>query len=67
MQVVNFSGAGIPFPTPVFATGTAGGARSLRTIDDDIKQPMGWTYNINVQRELPARWAMTVGYTGSRG
>jgi hypothetical protein len=64
--VVNISGAGIPFPTPVFS-GTAGGAKSLRTIDYHIKQPKGWTYNINVQRELAASWAMMVGYAGSRG
>jgi len=28
---------------------------------------MGWTYNVNVQHELAANWAMTVGYAGSRG
>jgi hypothetical protein len=39
----------------------------LRTIDYHIKQPKGWTYNVNVQRELAANWAMTVGYAGSRG
>ena len=69
VNVVNISGAGIPFPTPVFSTstGASGAARSMRTIDYHIKQPKGWTYNINLQRELAARWAMMVGYAGSRG
>jgi carboxypeptidase family protein/TonB-dependent receptor-like protein len=66
VQVVNISGAGIPFPTPEFSTATAVGARSMRTIDYHIKQPKGWTYNLNVQRELPANWAMMLGYAGSR-
>jgi carboxypeptidase family protein/TonB-dependent receptor-like protein len=66
VQVVNISGAGIPFPTPVFS-GRAGGAASLRTIDYHIKQPKGWTYNVNVQRELAASWAVMIGYAGSRG
>ena len=64
---VNVTGAGIPFPTPVFPTGTTGGALSMRTIDYHIKQPKGWTYNVNVQRELAAGWAAMVGYAGSRG
>ncbi|PYQ97361.1 MAG: hypothetical protein DMF96_14985, partial [Acidobacteria bacterium] len=67
VQAVNVTGAGIPFPTPVFPTGTTGGRLSLRTIDYHIKQPKGWTYNVNVQRELAARWAAMVGYAGSRG
>src|SRR3989442_1763534 len=64
---VNVTGAGIPFPTPVFPSGTTGGALSMRTIDYHIKQPKGWTYNINVQRELAGSWAAMVGYAGSRG
>jgi len=67
VNVVNISGAGIPFPTPAFATATAVGARSARTMDYNIKQPKGWTYNVNVQRELAGSWAMMVGYAGSRG
>jgi hypothetical protein len=66
VNVVNISGAGIPFPTPAFAAATAVGARSLRTMDFHIQQPKGWTYNINLQHELAARWAMMVGYAGSR-
>ena len=67
VEAINISGAGIPFPTPVFSSGTPGGARNLRTIDYHIRQPKGWTYNINLQRELVAGWAMLVGYAGSRG
>ena len=64
---VNIVGAGIPFPTPVWPSATTTSALNLRTLDYHIKQPKGWTYNVNVQRELAANWAMTVGYAGSRG
>ena len=67
VNVVNITGAGIPFPTPVFSTATAVGTRSIRTMDYHIKQPKGVTYNLNVQRELTAGWGMMVGYAGSRG
>ena len=64
---VNVSGAGIPFPTPSFSTGATAGPLSMRTIDYNIEQPKGWTYNVNVQRELAAGWAVMLGYAGSRG
>ena len=67
VRPVNITGAGIPFPTPVFPSGAAGGALSMRTIDYHIKQPKGWTYNVNVQRELGGSWAAMMGYAGSRG
>jgi hypothetical protein len=67
VNVVNITGAGIPFPTPVFSTATAVGTRSMRTMDYHIKQPKGVAYNVNVQRELAAGWGMMVGYAGSRG
>lgn len=56
------------FPTPVFPSSTAtSGALSLRTLDHNIKQPKAWTYNANVQRELPGAILAMVGYAGSRG
>ena len=64
---VNLTGAGIPFPTPAFPAGAAGGALALRLVDYNIKQPYGWTYNVNVQRELVNDWGLMVGYAGSRG
>src|SRR5262245_46079273 len=67
VQPVNVTGAGIPFPTPVFPSGTTGGALSMRTIDYRIGQPKGWTYNVNVQRELVGNWAAMAGWAGSRG
>ena len=67
VRPVNITGAAIPFPTPVFPTGGTGGALSMRTIDYHIKQPKGWTYNVNVQRELVGSWAAMLGYAGSRG
>jgi hypothetical protein len=66
VQPVNVTGAGIPFPTAVFSTGP-GGALSTRTIDYRIQQPKGWTYNVNLQRELAGSWAAMVGFAGSRG
>jgi len=39
----------------------------MRTMDYHIKQPMGWTYNISVQRGLGNNTAATIGYAGSRG
>ena len=66
VNVVNITGAGIAFPTPVLSAVSAGGGRSIRTLDYNVKQPKGWTYNLNVQRELVANWALTVGYAGSR-
>jgi len=65
--VVNVTGTNIPFPTPAFPTGAAGGALALRLVDYNIKQPYGWTYNVNLQRELVADWGFMVGYAGSRG
>ena len=51
------------FPRPASLTA---GAASARTIDYNIKQPYGLTYNVNVQRELAGHITATVGYAGSR-
>ncbi|HKC57775.1 MAG TPA: TonB-dependent receptor plug domain-containing protein, partial [Vicinamibacterales bacterium] len=64
---VNFTGAAIPFPTPVWPSSTNTSSLNLRMLDYHIKQPRGWTYNVNLQHELAANWAVTVGYAGSRG
>jgi hypothetical protein len=64
---VNFTGTAIPFPTPVWPSSTNTSALNLRMLDYHIEQPRGWTYNVNMQRELAANWALTVGYAGSRG
>jgi len=50
------------FPHPASLTA---GAASARTIDYNIKQPHGVTYNVNVQRELAGQITATVGYAGS--
>jgi len=58
----------VSFPTPVFPSNTSSaGALSLRTLDYNIKQPKGWTYNVNLQRELGGNMVATIGYAGSRG
>jgi YD repeat-containing protein len=51
------------FPRPASLTA---GAASARTIDYNVKQPRGVTYNVSVQRELPGQITATVGYAGSR-
>jgi len=53
------------FPRPALDAGTL--TVSPRTLDYNIRQPYGMTYNINVQRELPGALVATVGYAGSRG
>jgi len=51
------------FPRPQSLTA---GAASARTLDYNIKQPYGVTYNVSVQRELAGKITATVGYAGSR-
>jgi outer membrane receptor protein involved in Fe transport len=51
------------FPRPASLTA---GAASARTIDYNIEQPYGVTYNLNLQRELPGQITATIGYAGSR-
>jgi hypothetical protein len=53
-----------PFPDPPL-TGTT--ALTARTLDYNIRQPYGITYNVSVQRELAGDMVVTVGYAGSRG
>jgi carboxypeptidase family protein/TonB-dependent receptor-like protein len=62
---VTVSGPGIRFPNPSFEPSP--GARTLRTVDYHVTQPRGWTYNVNLQRDLAGHWAVMVGYAGSRG
>jgi hypothetical protein len=51
------------FPRPASLTA---GAASARTIDYNIRQPYGITYNLNVQREVAGQITATIGYAGSR-
>jgi hypothetical protein len=52
------------FPNPPF---DRAGAISIRPIQFDLENPRIHVYNLNVQRELWWRTALTVGYAGSRG
>ncbi len=52
------------FPNPPF---DRAGANSIRPIQYDLDNPRFHIYNVNMQRELPWRMALTVGYAGSRG
>jgi hypothetical protein len=51
------------FPRPA---SLSAGAASARTIDYNIKQPYGVTYNVSLQRELAGGMTASVGYAGSR-
>src|SRR5262245_19467648 len=51
------------FPHPASPTA---GAASARTIDYNIRQPYGVTYNVSLQREIAGRITATIGYAGSR-
>ena len=52
------------FPEPPF---NRAGAISIRPVQFDLDNPRIHVYNVNVQRELWGRTALTVGYAGSRG
>jgi hypothetical protein len=52
------------FPTPDF---NRAGAISIRPVQWELDNPRVHVYNVNAQRELWWRTALTVGYAGSRG
>ena len=52
------------FPNPPFDRASG---LSIRPMQWDIATPSVHVWNVNVQRELPAALALTVGYAGSRG
>jgi hypothetical protein len=52
------------FPVPDFSRL---GALSIRPMQSDIELPRVQVWNLNVQRELPARVVLTLGYAGTRG
>ena len=52
------------FPNPPF---DRAGAISIRPIQFDLENPRVHVFNVNVQREVWWRTAVTLGYAGSRG
>jgi hypothetical protein len=52
------------FPNPPFDRGVG---NPIRPMDWEIGNPRLHTWNVNVQRELPANFVGTVGYLGARG
>ena len=52
------------FPEPPF---NRAGAISIRPIQFDLENPRVHVFNVNVQREVWGRMAVTLGYAGSRG
>jgi hypothetical protein len=53
------------FPQPALTGGTI--TASARTLDYNIKQPYGVTYNVSLQHELRGGLVAMVGYAGSTG
>jgi hypothetical protein len=52
------------FPQPDFSRL---GALSIRPIQYDLESPRLHAFNVNVQRQLPGRMVLTLGYAGARG
>jgi hypothetical protein len=52
------------FPVPDFSRL---GALAIRPMQYDIELPRIHVWNVNVQRQLPGRMVLTVGYAGTRG
>jgi len=52
------------FPSPDFGRA---GALSIRPVQFDLESPRVHVWNLAVQRELPLRTVLTVGYAGARG
>lgn len=52
------------FPVPDFSRA---GALSIRPVQYELDSPHVHVFNLNVQRELPGRVVLTVGYAGARG
>jgi len=52
------------FPNPPFDRAAA---ISIRPVQFDLQNPRIHVFNVNVQREIAGRTAVTVGYAGSRG
>jgi Carboxypeptidase regulatory-like domain/TonB dependent receptor len=52
------------FPNPPFERATG---LSIRPVQWDVETPSIHVWNVNVQRELGAETAITLGYAGSRG
>jgi hypothetical protein len=58
----------IDFPNAYTTQRTAlAGQVALEGIQYDLDQPRMYKWNLNVQRELPGRLAVEVGYTGTHG
>jgi len=53
------------FPQPSLSGGTI--TASARTLDYNIKQPYGVTYNVSLQQELRGGLVAMIGYAGSSG
>lgn len=60
--IANFSQV-IPSLTP----GALDGLDNVTTVVSNLRNPMTYQWNLNIQRELPGQWFATVAYVGTRG
>src|SRR6185369_8994154 len=49
------------------STGTANPRAAVSTISPDLVNPMTWTWNFDVQRQLPGNFIIDAAYVGTRG
>jgi len=58
-----------PFTVPISLAGAVNNAESNPTsgIDENLKAPKMYEYNLTVERQLPGNTALQISYVGSRG
>ncbi len=49
------------------ATGSPNPRAAVTTIDPNLRNPMTWTWNLDVQRQLPGNFIVDAAYVGTRG
>jgi hypothetical protein len=54
----------VSFPVPQFERGLG---NTIRPVEWNIQNPYVHSYNLNLQRELPYDFVVTLGYAGTRG
>jgi hypothetical protein len=56
-----------PFALVAAVTPTVSPINAITSVDSKLKNPQTYQWNVNVQRELPARMIAEVAYVGTRG
>jgi hypothetical protein len=63
------SGNGLPNATGLLASATAtpDPTTGITTVATNLRNPVTYQYNLDIQRELPGRLVLTLAYVGTRG